>query len=484
MKVGAARFTSFCALALAATLPLAATSAPRAVSPQIAMGPKAQAAGQASPGYGLFTCQLGLSSATCYDPYQMRRAYGTDRLIGAGFDGSGRTIVIVDAFGSPTIDKDVGIFSSFYGLPSAALTQVYPQGPVSFDPTDPNMVGWASETTLDVEWAHAIAPKAKIVLVVARTNNDDDILGALRYAVDNDLGDVISMSFGENESCLDPALLAAYHDVFANATRRNITLFASSGDQGAAQQTCDGKSWVRAVSHPASDPLVSGVGGTELHAASYCIAKLGCDPATAPAFGTWQGEVAWNEFDSESTGGGISVVFDAPPYQKSSLKAAGRAVPDVAYNAAIEHGVLVYWSAPDAFGGEGFWLFGGTSAGAPQWSAILAIGDQIAGKRLGYLNAAFYQLRQTPPNYGPSFHDITSGNNSVIETDALNHDVVIGGFVAGTAWDGSTGIGSPKVDGLVARLIQRVSPGDGVAAIATSKPHGGSKGNRGAMQPH
>ena len=108
----------------------------------------------------------------------------------------------------------------------------------------------------------------------------------------------------------------------------------------------------------------------------------------------------------------------------------------------------------------------------------------MAGKRLGYLNAALYQLRQTPPNYGPSFHDITSGNNSVIETDASNQDVVIGGFVAGTAWDGSTGIGSPKVDGLVARLIQRVSPGDAVAAIATSKPHGGTHGSKGAMQPH
>jgi subtilase family serine protease len=483
MKVGA-RVMSCLALAVAAALPLAAASAPRAVSPQIAIGPKAQPAGQASPSYGLFTCQVGLSSATCYDPYQMRRAYGTDKLINAGFDGSGHTIVIVDAFGSPTIDKDVGIFSSFYGLPSASLTKVFPQGPVNFDPTDANMVGWAAETTLDVEWAHAIAPKANIVLVVAKTNNDDDILGALRYAVDHNLGDVISMSFGENESCVDSTLLAAYHDVFADATRKNITLFASSGDDGAAQQTCDEKSWVRAVSHPASDPLVSGVGGTELHAAGYCLPQLGCNPATAPAFGTWQGEIVWNEFDSAATGGGVSVLFDAPPYQKSALNATGRAVPDVAYNAAIEHGVLVYWSAPDAFGGEGFWLFGGTSAGSPQWAGILAISNQVAGKRLGYLNSAFYQLGQTPPNYGASFHDITSGNNSVIEEYSMNQDVVIAGFVAGTGYDATTGIGSPKVDGLVGRLIQRVSPGDGVAAIATSKPHGGNKGNKGAMQPH
>jgi len=487
--VGASHFMSCLALAAAAALPLsaaqAASPAPRGVSPQIAIGPKARPAGHASPSYGLFTCQVGLEDFSCYDPYQMRRAYGTNQLISKGFDGTGHTIVIVDAFGSPTIDKDLGIFTSFYELPTASFTKVYPQGPVNFNPADPNQVGWASETTLDVEWAHAIAPAANIVLVVARTNDDADILGALKYAVDHNLGDVISMSFGENESCVDPALLASYHDVFVDATRKSITLFASSGDQGAAQPTCNGDSWMRAVSHPASDPLVSGVGGTELDAAMYCFSDLGCDPLTAPGFGTWLGEVAWNEFDSESTGGGVSVVFDAPPFQKSAVKAGGRAVPDVAYNAAINQGVLVYWSAPPAFGGEGFWIFGGTSAGSPQWAAIVAISDQVAGKRLGYLNAAFYQIRQTPPNYGPSFHDITSGNNSVVESDVDGNDVVVAGFVAGNAWDATTGIGSPKVDGLVGRLIKLVSPGDGVSAIATSKPHGDNKPNKaGAMQPH
>ena len=482
--------STFCIAAIGATSLVAEAGR---VSPQSAVGPRAATASMAAPNYSLFTCQVvNLSpGATCYDPYQMRRAYGTDKLLAAGYAGAGRTIVIVDAFQAPYLDFDVGTFSAFYGLPAANVQQIAPDGMVAWDPNDANMVGWSSEITLDVTWAHAIAPAAKIVLVLAKTNDDADILIAVRYAVDHDLGDVISMSFGENESCTDPDLLAGYHEVFANATRKNITLFASSGDQGAAQQTCDGKSWTRAVSSPASDPLVSGVGGTELHAARYCLAAVGCNPAANPAFGTYQSEIVWNEFLSESTGGGVSVLFDAPPYQKSAVNASGRAVPDVAYNAAILHGVLVFWSGNDPLNPDpnlntrGFYLFGGTSAGAPQWSAILAIANQVAGHRLGYLNSAFYQIRQTPPNYGASFHDITSGNNSVIEEDSTNQDVVVAGFVAGSAWDATTGIGSPKVDGIVGRLISLVSPGDAVAAIATSKPHDHAKPPKhGTMAPH
>jgi subtilase family serine protease len=482
--------SAFCIAAIGA-----ASSAAEAgrVSPQSAVGPRAAMANVANSSYGLFTCQLTNLSpgVTCYDPYQMRRAYGTDKLITAGYAGAGHTIVIVDAFQAPYLDFDVGTFDAFYGLPAANVQQIAPDGSVAWNPNDANMVGWSSEITLDVTWAHAIAPAAKIVLVLAKTNDDTDILSAVKYAVDHNLGDVISMSFGENESCTDPVVLAAYHDVFADATRKNMTLFASSGDQGAAQQTCDGKSWTRAVSSPASDPLVSGVGGTELHAARYCLESVGCDPAANPAFGTYQSEIVWNEFDSESTGGGISVLFDAPPFQKSAVKASGRGVPDVAYNAAIEHGVLVFWSGNDPLNPDpnlntrGFYLFGGTSAGSPQWAAILAITNQVAGHQLGYLNSAFYQIRQTPPNYGPSFHDVTSGNNSVIEEDAMNDDVVVPGFVAGSAWDATTGIGSPKVDGIVARLIKLVSPGDGVSAIATSKPHGHVKPPKhGSMAPH
>src|SRR5438046_7207794 len=212
-----------------------------------------------SPQYNLFSCQVGLRVGQCYDPYQMRHAYQIDSLISAGFDGTGHTVVIVDAFQNPNLVSQIATYNTFYGLPPTNLTQIAPDGLTPFVPGDPNMTGWAEEISLDVEWAHNIAPGANIVLVLAKTNDDADILSALRYAVDNNLGDVISMSFGENESCVDPTLLSGYHDVFRAATQNNITLFASSGDQGAAQPTCDGNSWANAAAHPASDPLVTGV---------------------------------------------------------------------------------------------------------------------------------------------------------------------------------------------------------------------------------
>jgi subtilase family serine protease len=437
-------------------------------------------AGVVAPQYGLFSCQVGLSTGACYDPFQMRHAYQIDLLINAGYDGTGHTIVIVDAYQNPNLVSQVATFDGFYGLPAINLTQVAPDGLTPFIVGDPNMTGWAEEISLDVEWAHAIAPGANIVLVLAKSNQDADILSALKYAVDHNLGDVISMSFGENESCVDPVILSGYHDVFTAATKNNITLFASSADQGAALQTCDGNSWVKAVSSPASDPLVTGVGGTELHAADYCLTSLGCNPATHPLFGTWQGEIVWNEgppfgefqafFDSTlSTGGGFSVLFDAPPYQKGTLHGGKqRGVPDVAYNAAVLHGVLTYLNIPGV--PPGFYRFGGTSAGSPQWAGIAAIANQKAAKRLGFLNSAIYKIGKDDTAYPASFHDITSGTNSAAEFDSSDNLVTVIGFAAGTGWDATTGFGTPISTSMVDYLIATVLPDDGTATIATTKP--------------
>ena len=472
----------FCAALLGAipATPGTAHPARRLLSPQLEVGAQAQPLQADAPAQRLFTCQVGLSSSVCYDPFQMRHAYGVDGVIAAGYDGSGQSIVVIDAFQSPTLQTDVDAFSANYGLsPSAAfLTQIAPDGLTPFDPTSSNMVGWSGEITLDVEWAHAIAPGAKVVLVLAKSNSDDDLLSALNYAIDSNLGSVISMSFGGNETCLDQTTLNNWHDTFAAATRKSITLFASAGDQGAAQKTCDGASWTQVASHPATDPLVSAVGRTELHAAGYCLPQLGCDPTTQPAPGTYDSEVAWNEFGSESTGGGYSMVFDAPPYQKAVVHSRQRAIPDVAYNAAIYHGVLTVWNGS-------YYLFGGTSAGAPQWSAITAIADQAAGYPLGFLNAAFYQIVRTKPNYGPSFHDITEGTNTVTELDANKNPVAVNGYNASAGWDATTGAGSPIAGGLIGRMIQFISPGDGNAAIANTAPHGhGSQGGNGKKENH
>lgn len=443
------------------------------VSPFLQVGPQALAANvssQTGNNYGLFTCQVGLSAATCYDPYQMRHAYGTDALIAAGLDGKGKTIVIIDAFSDPYLLSDFNYFNTFYGLPSlnglggaynASLGNfsiVTPDGP------PPANANWAGEITLDVEWSHAIAPGANIVLVEAKSNADADILSATKYAVDHNLGDVISQSFGENEACEDPGLLTLEHQIFAEATAKNITLFASAGDQGATQLNCDGTAYVKAASAPASDPLVTAVGGTELHAAPYCLTALGCDPTENPLAGTYQGEIVWNEtsIGGEAGGGGFSVIYDEPPFQKSTLPGGKqRGEADVAYNAAVYHGVLTRFLGS-------WYLFGGTSAGSPQWAAITAIADEQAGYSLGYINTALYHLSNARQQYAADYNDVTSGDNSFAG---------VTGFSAGLGWDPPTGLGSPVANQITTALIHHVSAGDGTAAINTTKPHSNAKPN-------
>jgi subtilase family serine protease len=474
------------AVAFLVSIAAAAENAPsrRSVSPFLKVGPQAVQMNAVGSNYGLFTCQVGLSAATCYDPYQVRHAYNVDNLINAGFDGKGKTIVIVDAFQDPYLVSDLNYLNTFYGLPSlnglggasnpslGSFSVVAPDGLTAFDPTNNTMVGWAEEITLDVEYAHAMAPGANIVLVLAKTSNDTDILSATKYAVDNNLGDVISQSFGENESCVDPTLMTQQHELFAEATRKHITLFASAGDNGATQLNCDGTAYVKAASSPAVDPLVTAVGGTELHAASYCLTALGCDPTTNPAAGTYEGEIVWNEsaIGGGATGGGFSLVYNEPPYQQGTIHGGKqRGEPDVSYNAAVEHGVLVR-----LFGS--WYLFGGTSAGSPQWAAITAIADEYSGYDLGFINTALYHLSHSPTTYTEAFYDVTSGDNSWAG---------ITGYSAGPGWDPTTGLGSPKADAVTVLLKQFVSAGDGTAAIATTKPHPtGKAGSKGHVLPH
>lgn len=464
------------------------------VSPFLKVGPQAVPTDVAGPGYGLFNCQVGRSTGQCYDPYQMRHAYNIDTLINAGFDGRGKTIVIIDAFQSPNITQQLNFYSSFYGLPGlngtgnpddpnlGTFTQVAPDGLTPFVVGDPNMTGWAEEISLDVLWAHAIAPRANIVLELGTDNSDQALISALNDAINNNRGNVVSMSFGESDTCLGPALVAAWHQAFANATARGITLFASSGDEGAALPSCDGNSWIKATSSPASDPLVTGVGGTELRAADYCLPALGCDPNTHPAPGTYLSEIGWNEgppygdfqanFGSTlSGGGGYSTVWSEPAYQQGTIHGGkNRGVSDVSYNAAVLHGVLTYLNIPGL--GVGFYRFGGTSAGSPQWAAITAINDQQSGNDYGFINAALYKIGQNAGDYANAFHDITTGTNSAIEFDASNNPVNIVGFSAGMGWDPPTGLGSPNGAGLASEIPLFWSAGQGNAATAVSKPHG------------
>ncbi|HZX95101.1 MAG TPA: S53 family peptidase [Myxococcales bacterium] len=493
------------ALALAVALVGLSASATKSTKPvthnkvhtSSAHDPNVMSIETAGADFGLFSCQVGRSTGQCFDPFQMRTAYGADKLIAQGFDGKGKTIVIVDAFQNPNLLNQVAFFNNFYGLPQfntgsgPTLTVVAPDGLTPFDAHDSNMVGWAEEISLDVEWAHAIAPGANIVLESGADNSDVALIDAINDAIDNHRGDVISMSFGEADVCLGPDLTAAWHKAFANATAKGITLFASAGDQGASQPSCDGNTWIKSTSSPASDPLVTSVGGTELHAADYCLPSLGCNPATHPAAGTYQGEIGWNEGpqfgdfqnffgNTEAGGGGFSAVWDAPSYQQGTLHGAkARGVADVSYNAAILHGVLTYLDFPGV--PTGFFRFGGTSAGAPQWAALTAIAAQAAGHGYGFINSALYKIGQS--NAASAFNDVTSAVNSAVEFDSAGNPVTVTGFSAVAGWDAFTGVGSPKASGVVNGLSAIWAPGQGVAATAQSG-HSTGKPGHGEAQPH
>jgi subtilase family serine protease len=416
---------SLVALAVGPAIPAAAVTAGQ-VAPALGVSPHYRPAGKPSTKNAqvLFTCQQPTAAVPCYGPAQIRAAYRFQPLLDHGITGQGRTIVIVDAFQSPTITQDLALFDQVFGLPDPTFNIIAPDGLTPFDPNDANQVGWSAEISLDVEWAHAIAPNATIDLVLAKSNQDADILSATRYAVDHNLGDVISQSFGEAEQCMDPTLLRQQHQLFTQATLKHITLLASSGDHGAAQPACDGSGFIKAASTPASDPLVTGVGGTRLTA----------DLET----GAYQSETAWND-EFGASGGGFSTVYGTPLYQRP-LHLPSRGVPDVAYNGDVFGGVLVAWGVPAGVGS--FYIFGGTSAGSPQWAGLAALADQLGHRRLGLLNPGIYAIAFSPA-YHAAFHDVTTGNNTFEG---------ITGFEAGPGWDAVTGWGTPKADHLVPLL--------------------------------
>jgi subtilase family serine protease len=399
------------------------------------LGPASSARPRSDPqGKVLFPCQSNTNPTPilCYGPFQIRQAYGVNSLLSKGITGKGHAVTIIDAFGSPTLQSDFAAFDAAWGLPDATLNVIAPFGVNGSD------FGWAIETTLDVEWAHAMAPGATINLVVAATGNDVDIYNAIKYAVDQNLGDTISQSFGENESCMDPTLEQAMHQVYHEAVNKGISVFAASSDSGSAQTNCTSTSLVEAVSYPASDPWVTAVGGTALTANAVT--------------GKYIGETAWNESSTfgAASGGGYSVLFSRPNYQDGSVgKTPGRAVPDVALNASVNGGVLVFITDPST-GQLAVFIVGGTSVSSPEFAGIVTDGAQKAGGRLGFLNTTIYKLGRSA-QYSASFNDITSGSNILLGSG-------VPGFMAMKKWDAVTGWGTPKdASILVANLIANLS---------------------------
>jgi len=411
-------------------------------------------------------CRAGSGlTLICYTPKYLRSAYNFP----ANLDGTGQTILIVDAFGSPTVSNDLARFDTRFGIPPPpSFTILCPTDggcPVSdFTDTHHDEIGWAFETSLDVQYAHAMAPGANIVLVVASTSSGNAINSAESNAIALYPGAIISQSFGIPEFLVhnNNAQISQADKNYQAAQAAGDTVFASAGDFGASNGGP-----VVSANFPASDPLVTAVTGTQglpyiaPGTVSSCAMGATCSAGLASvigpcnsgrAFGSPQctpagygGEQVWNEpfFNpGATTGGAPSVLFGVPSYQ-SGLGLSSRGAADVAYNAAINGGVLVFTSF---LGFNAFFFVGGTSAGSPQWAAIAALADQSAGRALGTLNPAIYKIANNPAMYANDFHDITVGNNVMLPGAPV-------GFNAGTGYDLASGWGSPNVANLIPDLV-------------------------------
>lgn len=357
-------------------------------------------------------CEAAFGFA-CYTPSEIRTGYD----VPSTATGAGQTIVIVDAYGSPTIQQDLATFDAAMGLPDPTLNVIYPGGKPTFNPQQHHEESnWAFETSLDVEWSHAIAPAATIDLVVAANNAGDVLNNAQQYAVSHHLGNVMSLSFGFPEGDVhgNSGQQTQAHSIYEQAKAAGMTVLVSSGDFGGNNNLA----FVNA-SYPASDPLVTSVGGTNLFLADD---------------GSYEGETVWNDSDPSlcpfgCTNGIFGATGGAP-----SLLFPGRQVADVGYNASVYTGVLTFISFPGS--SPGFYFTGGTSEGAPQWAGIVADIDQHAGHSIGFMNPALYAAPSA------DFHDVTVGQNGFFGP----------GETAGPGYDMPTGLGSPDVAKLIATL--------------------------------
>ncbi len=314
-------------------------------------------------------------------PSQIRAAYNLPTTGGSG------TIALIDAYNDPSCQNDFNVFSQQYGLPTASTTNFEIH---KMSATIAGNEDWGGEISLDVQWAHAIAPNAKILLVEAKSNSNANLLAAVDYARDRADVVAVSMSWGGSEFSTE----ASNDTCFISAFGANF--FASSGDDGT------GVEW------PAASVDVTGVGGTELIFNGNVVSM----------------ETAWND-----SGGGLSAYVTEPSYQTNyGVKSTfgRRAVPDVSYNGGPDSAVAVY----DSYGYGGWLEVWGTSAGSPQWAAIRSLGGTIVN------NTTFYARASTLSTYTVTFRDITIGNNMVSGSPGFYTETTVG-------YDYVTGLGSP-----------------------------------------
>lgn len=358
-----------------------------------------------------------LSSPTGTTPAVMRQFYGLNALNfnGVTGDGSGQTIALVEAFDTPTALSDLQTFDARFGLPAPPSFQKLNQagGTALPSPQAPGGNDWAIETSLDIQWAHVIAPAANIVVIECNSNTDNNLYAGAITAARLPGVVAVSMSFGSGESSFDPG---TNHDFVTPAGHPGVTFLGSTGDDGSPGF------------YPAFSPNVVAVGGTSIHPG---------------AGGTYGSEQAWG-----GTGGGTSNGIEPEPSYQQSVQSTGwRTTPDVAMDADPGTGVPVFdsYDFPSASGAS--WIqLGGTSLSAPLWAGIISLADQARSTAgLSSLDGATQTLPRLYSLPASDFHDVTSGSN--------------GTFSAGPGYDEVTGLGTPVGNLLVPDLAGISAPG-------------------------
>lgn len=426
--LGVAAATSAAALAVTAQ----GTAAPAAVPHTLAVPAVAGhnlAHGVSSP-LNSEQCQAKWH-INCYNPLQYRKAYDLNALYRKGVTGKGRTIVIVDSYGSPTVQHDLDVYSRQFGLPSTKVKVVKWGHVPAFDPKNSDMTGWAGETTLDVELAHAVAPAAKIVLVETAVSETEgttglpEMMDAEKHLIDQNVGDVISQSFGATENTFpgfdkgDFSSIKKLRYAFQDADRKHVTVLAASGDGGATDLKLDGKTYYdkRVNSWPSADPLVTSIGGTQLH-----LNDKG---------DRLKPDSVYNDYGSG--GGGQSHVFTRPSFQDGVKNVVGtrRGTPDISMTAAVNGGAWTYESYDPTAVGWG--VTGGTSEATPIFAGIVALADQVAGHRVGNIQKALYSLYA---------HNAKANGVADVNDGTDNSYEGVTGYKAVNGYDLATGVGT------------------------------------------
>ena len=357
-------------------------------------------------------------------PADLAKAYGIDALHAQGLDGTGQSIAVVSF---DTFDKrDIAAFDKATGISGPAVQSVRLRGALT-KPGDGQ-----DEVSLDLETIRAIAPKAQIYNYEAPQSADwSDIINRI---VEDGKVQIVSISWGRCEPIAGPAAGDPDDVALASAELSGLSIFVSSGDQGAYDCLDEGDGLQRdfavAADYPAVSPHVIAVGGTYL---------------SVHRDGSFLGEVAWQDpLGQSGTGGGLSNTFARPSWQAgpgvANAKSDGhRQVPDVAGPADPTSGMYVISAGNEE-------VIGGTSAATPFWAGSMVLAAQLAAKdgiaKLGFLDPVLYALAGAHQSDGTLFHDVTRGSNLLDE--------------AAAGWDYATGWGSPALGALVPAIVAYV----------------------------